>query len=88
MGKKYDDALTRIREIRNAIPEAAEGIMPDGPHDVKAKVTMDGLAAGIVADALIEAIDGDMADKDADVVAGAIVRSVAVASSLGTLMLV
>ena len=40
MGKKYDDALARIREIRNAIPEAADGIMPDGPHDFRAKVTV------------------------------------------------
>lgn len=88
MGKKYDEAMARIREIRNAIPEAADGVMPDGPHDVRAKATMDGVTASIVADALIEAIDGDMADKDADVVAGAIVRAVAVSSSLGMLMLV
>ena len=88
MGKKYDGTIARIREIRKAIPKSADGLVIGTSREARAKVSMDGVAAGVVIDALLEAIDGNMADEDADKVADAIVGAVTVASSLGMLALV
>jgi len=88
MGKKYDGTIARIREIRKAIPKSADGLDTGMSREARAKVSMDGVAAGVVIDALLEAIDGDMADEDADKVADVIVGAVTVASSLGMLALV
>ena len=89
MGKKYDGTIARIREIRKAIPKSADGLVTGTSREAtRAKVSMDGVAAGVVIDTLLEAIDGNMADEDADNVADVIVRAVTVASSLGMLALV
>lgn len=88
MGKKYDEAMARVREIRAAIPKAADRFGADAPELVRAKVHVNGLVAAMTAERVCDALSADAADFDADAVADDIVKSATLADALGSLLLV
>ena len=87
MGRKHDETMARVREIRAAIPKAADRFGADAPELVRSKVHVNGLVAAMTVERVCEALSADAAGFDADVVADEIVMSAALADTVGSLLL-
>ena len=87
MGKKHDEAMAMVREIRAAIPRAADRLGADAPELVRSKVHVNGLVAAMTVERVCDALSADAAGFDADAAADDIVKSAALADAFGSLLL-
>ena len=80
MGKKHNEAMARVREIRAAIPKAADRFGADAPELVRAKAHVNGIVTAMTVERVCDALS-------ADAVAGDIVMSAMLADAVGSLVM-